>query len=295
MTKCKIGVIGIPGAWSTERLADCVAQRTGFRLVIDMEQVYLDLTRNGLFFGEQDLCALDGLLVKKISRSYQPDTLDRLELLRVAEQCGVRIFSPASNILRLIDRLSCTITLQNHAVPMSATCITADYGHALTAIHNFGDVILKPLYSTKARGMVFIDRHEEEGQIREKLALFKTSNPMVYIQKKVSLPGHDLGIIFLGGEYLGSYARVMQQGSWNTTIHSGGKYASYQPSADLIALAKRAQAPFGLDFTTVDVAETDDGPIVFEVSAFGGFRGAKEGAGIDAAACYVDYAVERLS
>ena len=49
-----------------------------------------------------------------------------------------------------------------------------------------------------------------------------------------------------------------------------------------------------MDFTTVDVAETADGPIVFEVSAFGGFRGALEGAGIDAAAAYADYAIARV-
>ena len=50
-----------------------------------------------------------------------------------------------------------------------------------------------------------------------------------------------------------------------------------------------------MDFTTVDIAETDCGPIVFEVSAFGGFRGALEGAGVDAAAHYADYALEQLT
>ena len=49
------------------------------------------------------------------------------------------------------------------------------------------------------------------------------------------------------------------------------------------------------DFTTVDVAETLDGPVVFEVSAFGGFRGAKEGIGLDAAARYTDYVLEQLT
>jgi tetrahydromethanopterin:alpha-L-glutamate ligase len=34
--------------------------------------------------------------------------------------------------------------------------------------------------------------------------------------------------------------------------------------------------------------------VVFEVSAFGGFRGAKEGIGIDAAALYCDYVLEKL-
>ena len=60
-------------------------------------------------------------------------------------------------------------------------------------------------------------------------------------------------------------------------------------------MAERAQAPFGMDFTTVDVAETDQGPIVFEVSAFGGFRGALEGIGLNAAERYTDYALAELA
>ncbi|WP_419799803.1 hypothetical protein [Terasakiella sp.] len=50
-----------------------------------------------------------------------------------------------------------------------------------------------------------------------------------------------------------------------------------------------------MDFTTVDVADTKNGPIIFEVSAFGGFKGAKDGIGIDAAGLYADYALKELS
>jgi tetrahydromethanopterin:alpha-L-glutamate ligase len=50
-----------------------------------------------------------------------------------------------------------------------------------------------------------------------------------------------------------------------------------------------------MDFTTVDVAETDTGPIVFEVSAFGGFRGALEGIGIDAAGLYTEHVLRQLT
>ncbi|MEW8585658.1 MAG: hypothetical protein AB2531_07820, partial [Candidatus Thiodiazotropha sp.] len=64
---------------------------------------------------------------------------------------------------------------------------------------------------------------------------------------------------------------------------------------DLVTLARKAQAIFGLDFTTVDVAETDQGPVVFEVSAFGGFRGAREGIGIDVPSHYVAYILEELA
>ena len=295
MAKFKIGIIGIPGKWSTETLADAVEERTGYRLVIDMAAVSLDLERQRLLFQDQDLCQLDALMVKKISASYSPSTLDRLELLRVAEQAGVRVFSRAEHILRLIDRLSCTVTLRNAGIPMPATRVTEDIGAALAAVDDFGSAVFKPLYSTKARGMRVIDADQGRAAIEDEIRAFQKDNPMMYIQQKVELPGRDLGMVFLAGEYLGSYARVSKGDAWNTTIHSGGKYAAHTPPDDIIELAQRAQALFGMDFTTVDVAETDSGPIVFEVSAFGGFRGAQEGIGINAAELYVQHVLRELA
>jgi len=295
LAEFKVGVIGIPGKWSTETLADTVEEKTGYRLVIDMAEVSLDLERQRLLFQGQDLCQLDALIVKKISATYNPNTLDRLELLRVAEQAGVRVFSRAEHILRLIDRLSCTVTLRNAGIPMPATRVTEDIGAAVTAVQDFGSAVFKPLYSTKARGMCVIDSRQQHGDIEREIRAFQAENPMMYIQQKVDLPGRDLGMVFLDGEYLGSYARVSKGDAWNTTIHSGGKYAAHTPPDDVIALARRAQAPFGMDFTTVDVAETNAGPIVFEVSAFGGFRGALEGIGINAADLYTEHVLRQLT
>jgi len=291
----RIGVIGIPGKWSTETLADAVEERTGYRLVIDMAEVSLDLEDRRLLFQHQDLCQLDALIVKKISATYSPTTLDRLELLRVAEQAGVRVFSRAESILRLIDRLSCTVTLRNAGIPMPATRVTEDTGAALTAVQDFGSAVFKPLYSTKARGMCVIDAQQERDGVEREIRAFQAENPMMYIQQKIELPGRDLGMVFLAGEYLGSYARVSEGDAWNTTIHSGGKYAAHTPADSVIELARRAQALFDMDFTTVDVAETNSGPIVFEVSAFGGFRGALEGIGLDAAGLYTEHVLRQLT
>ncbi|WP_299483934.1 GAK system ATP-grasp enzyme [uncultured Roseibium sp.] len=295
MTELKIGVIGIPGKWSTEVLADALEERTGFRCVVDMAEVALDLETRSLMAGEQNLCKLDGLVIKKISQEYSPATLDRLEILRLAENAGVRIFSKPASILGLVNRLSCTVTLSNAGVPMPATCVTECEKDALAAVKRFGSAVFKPLYSTKARGMTLMDASIGEDALSKKIAAFKSDNPVMYLQKKVDLSGRDLGMVFLGGTYLGTYARVAQTDSWNTTILHGGKYAPYDPEQDLIDLAHKAQAPFGLDFTTVDVGLTEDGPIIFEVSAFGGFKGALEGASIDAASLYSDHVIARLS
>lgn len=291
--KLRIGVVGLSGSWSTEALADAIAERTGYRLIVDMARVVLDLETGQAHYGDVDLCDLSGLIVKKVTKTYSADTLDRLELLRFVENRGVRVFSPPANIARLIDRLSCTVMLRQCGIPMPRTVVTEDLDHAVESIRAFGTAVLKPLYSTKARGMVLIDA-AKSADIRDALLSFKKENKVLYIQQKVDIPGRDLGVAFLGGEFLGTYARVIGDKAWNTTIKSGGQYAPHTATQETIDLAQRAQAPFGLDFTTVDVVETNDGPVVFEVSAFGGFSGLRVGVGLDAASLYSDYVAKEL-
>lgn len=290
----RIGVVGLSGSWSTESLADALAQRTGCRLIVDMSRVACDLDHGRVLHDGIDLCALDGLMVKKVTEIYGPDTLDRLEMLRYVSERGVRVFSPPESMARLIDRLSCTVTLRGAGIPMPPTVITEDIDRAIATVREFGIAVLKPLYSTKARGMTIVDARTSD-DLEERIRRFQESNRVLYIQKKIDVPGRDLGIAFLGGEHVGTYARVIGAGAWNTTINSGGRYAPHHADPETIEVARRAQAPFGLDFTTVDVVETAQGPVVFEVSAFGGFSGLKASNGMDAAARYADYAIERLT
>ena len=168
-------------------------------------------------------------------------------------------------------------------------------GQAEVAVQQYGSAVFKPLFSTKARGMIVVNADNPAPVRRQQIKAFHADNPMMYIQKKMQLPGQDLGLVFLGGEYMGAYARVSTGSSWNTTILHGGRYAAAEPDSGWIDTAQRAQALFNMDYTTVDMAETENGPVVFEVSAFGGFRGAKEGLGLDMAERYVDYVLKQLA
>ncbi len=291
----KIAVVGVPDKWSTEILADAIEAKTGFRLIIDMAKVTRDLKSNTLRYINHDLSDLDAIVVKKISTQYSSNTEDRLELLRLAESDGIKVFSNPETMLRLVNRLSCTVSMRNGNIPMPDTVITEDVDIATETVESYGQAVFKPLFSTKARGMCLINANQSTKKIRKEVEDFKADNPMMYIQRRLELPGQDIGLVFLGGKYQGAYARIANNAdTWNTTIHSGGRYAPYTPSAEVIAIAQKAQDLFHLDFTTVDIAETADGPVVFEVSAFGGFRGAKEGAGIDAANLYADYVLGQL-
>lgn len=288
----KIGVVGLPGSWSTEKLADTVNEKTGQRLLVDMEKVKYDSESGNVICGDLILNDLDAIMIKKIGPVYTPDLLDRLELLRYLEGKGMKMFSKASSILKMLDRLSCTMTLQLGNIPMPPTCITEDVDEALDAVKRYGKCVFKPLYSTKARGMTVIENNA--GAMDEIQGFKSLGNPMMYIQKMIDIPGKDMGVTFLGGEYIATYARVGSDDSWNTTILAGGKYEPYEPSKEIIDLAHKAQALFDLEFTCVDVVETSEGPMIFEVSAFGGYRGLLEGNNIDIAQKYVDYVLGKI-
>lgn len=288
----RIGVIGIPGLWSSERLADAAAERTGRRLLVDPAHIEVDLAAREAFAQGVALHELDLLLVKKIGPSYSPHLLDRLEPLRLLEDRGVAVRSRPLRILRVLDRLACTVSLRQAEIPIPPTVVTEDLDAAERAVARFGRAVLKPLFTSKARGMLTLAAGPST---RGELAAFQAAgNPVLYIQKLLDHPGRDLGITFLGGAYVATYARVGRRGSWNTSTSSGGVYAAHEPSPELVELARRAQEPFGLDFTCVDVMETAAGPAVLEVSAFGGFRGLREAHGLDAAALLVDYALRSV-
>lgn len=289
----KIGVVGIPDGWSSEILADACKNATGYRLLIDMEKAALDLDKGTVIHEGVDLLELDALIVKKIAPQYSPDVLDRLEMLRFLELKGLPIFSKPSSILKLIDRLSCTVSMRAAGLPMPATVITESVDEALAAVERYGKAVFKPLYSTKARGMEVIAAGEDA---RERIEAFKAEgNTVMYLQKMLPPLEKDLGVTFLGGKYLATYARKSSGSSWNTTTNAGGKYVAFEPSGEIIALAEKAQSLFDMAFTCVDIAETSEGPIVFEVSAFGGFRGLLDANGIDAAGAYVKHVMENLA
>ncbi|MCA9719254.1 MAG: ATP-grasp family protein, partial [Myxococcales bacterium] len=202
----RIGVVGIPDGWSTRELLDAVERRTGFRHLIDMREVVVDFAAGRALSRGLDICELDAIIVKKIAKTYTPSAIDRLELLSYVESRGPRLFSKPERMIPLIDRVSGTVKLQRGRIPMPPTTVTEDREQALGALERYGAAVLKPLFSTKARGMRVLRRPsdpEERAALLETLTRFQAEEgPVLYLQKLLELPGRDLGVVFLGGEYL---------------------------------------------------------------------------------------------
>jgi len=291
----KVGVIGVPGAWSTERLAGALRRMGAAADVLDARALTLRLPGDRLYHRGGPLAGYDGVVVKKIG-----DTADgwvvpeRINLLRHLVASGVPVLSEPERLATAVDRYRMTVELAHARLPVPETVVTEDADEAVAAVERFEVAVLKPIYTSKGRGMQrltpgsdlrgALERHRHEG-----LGPF-------YLQRFIAHPGRDLGVAVLDGRYLGAYWRIAGSSEWMTTIRAGGRYAPADPPREIVDLAERAARHFGLVFTGVDLMETPDGGfVVLEVSAFGGFRGLHEASGIDAAPRFAEVALERFA
>jgi len=290
-----IAVVGQPGAWSTERLADALRAAGAGVGVVDLAACSLRLPDRRLFHRGEPLEKLDGAVVKKLG-----DTADgwgvqeRIGMLRHLEASGVPVLSAPDRLHVAVNRYRMTCELVRAGLPVPETTVTEDVDEAVAAVERFGSAVLKPLFTSKGRGML---RLEPSRELRAELESHRDEGlGPFYLQRFVKHPGRDLGVAVLDGRCIGAYWRVAAADHWMTTILSGGRYekADLDPATEAIAV--RAARHFGLVFTGVDLIEDADGRFsVLEVSAFGGFRGLLNGCGVDAAPMLADLVLRQIA
>ena len=289
-----IAVVGQPGAWSTERLASALRAEGAESFVVDLAACALEFPAARVYTGGRPLDGLAGAVVKKIGAATDGSGFAaRINLLRALYRSGVPVVSGPEQLAITADRYRMTLELVRAGLPMPETVVTDDVGEAEAAVERFKAAVLKPLFTSKGRGMKrlgadsdlepLFERHREDHGLP------------FYLQRFVPHPGRDLGVAVLNGRCLGAYWRVAARDQWMTTILSGGRYEPADPSPEAIAIAERAARHFGLLFTGVDLMETPDGGwVVLEVSAFGGFRGLSVALGLDAASLVARAALDRF-
>jgi len=292
-SRARVAVAGIPGAWSTERLERALEGAGAETFTFSLGDCTFSLTEGTVLLGDQDLGTLDGLVVKKLGRSGEAAAPSRVQLLQQLEFRGVRVFSPADGIREVNDRYQMTQRLAQVGLPLPRTVVTESVEAATDVVEDWGRVVVKPLYTSKGRGMLLLAR-EEACRLKLKQWQRQWQTPF-YLQEYVLHPGRDIGVTVLGGETPGAYYRVAHPGTWLTTTSANGHYEPCELTPEIRRLACAAAELFGLDFTVVDLVESRGGYLIYEVSAFGGFAGLWQAHGIDAAKLYADHVVRTLA
>jgi len=289
----QIAVIGRENAWSTEILSQTLADKSASGDIVVLEDISYDLGNNTVLHPTLDLASYDAFIIKKMGRTQNANLIDQLALLELLEQQGAVFVSSPADLKNVISRLSCTSRLHQHGLPMPPTFIGTNIDSALAWLRKYGPAILKPLYSTKAEGMLVLDDEVKARTVLDEH--FQKGEKIIYLQKKLNLSGSDYGLVFIGGAYIGAYSRISDGSEWHTTTKNGRRYDAFDPSPELIALGQQANNAFNLDMLSVDIAiSKEQGPVLFEVSAFGAYQGMKEGRNVDLAKLVADYTLLKV-
>jgi ribosomal protein S6--L-glutamate ligase len=121
----------------------------------------------------------------------------------------------------------------------------------------------------------------------------RAANGPFYLQRFIPNAERDMGVAILDGKIIGAYYRVARAGNWMTTTAAGGHYEPAEVPEVAAEMALKAVSVFGLDFSSVDLVQTDAGWLAYEVSAFGGFSGLRKTSEVDAPALYARYVIEK--
>ena len=289
----RVMVAGTPGAWSSETLAGALRDLGTDSFVANTSELVHDLESGEVTRGGAPLGQLDAVVVKKLGDAYDHSTENRLLVLEEIERGGVTVFSSPRCMRDAVNRYRMSFLLRAAGLPMPRTRVTESTEAALSVVDEWGDVVLKPVFTSKGRGMV---RLRSRSDAEPELAAWQmASRGPMYLQEFVPNAGRDLAVAVLGDEVVGSYYRVAEAGEWMTTTSAGGHYEPAEITRDVQTLALEAARVFGLAFTSVDMVESDGGWLVYEVSAFGGFTGLRDACGVHGAALYARYVMEMLS
>ncbi len=292
MVRLRIPVAGVPGAWSSEALAAALREEGAESFVFPVEECSHDLGTDNVRWGDLPLGNVDGVAVKKLGDAASPHARQRVEVLYALRNRGAVVVSGAEAIDAAVDRYHMSALLARAEVPMPRTQVTESFDEAEGTVERWGEVVAKPLFTSKGRGMTLMT---EERANRITLRTWgKEGRGPYYLQRFVPARGRDVAVAMLGGRVLGAYSRVAAPDQWQTTTRMGGHYEPAEVTDEMAEIATRALDIFGLDYTTVDMVHTPRGWLVYEVSAFGGFTGLRKALGLEVAPLFAKHVIAKV-
>ena len=232
------------------------------------------------------------VLIRGIGYVVDSNTfMRRVSVLKLLERGGVYTINPVEALLNCRNKLETMYYLSKAGVPIPLTVATEDLYYGYVTARQLGKVVLKPLQGSRGFGAMLFEDPEQAFQVMRSLLI--TKNPL-YIQKYIEKPNRDIRIIVVDNQPIGCMYRISN--TWKTNIAQGAVGVPCKLTPELEEIAIKATAALGLIYSGVDIGESREGYVVFEVNASPDWRGFKQATGINPAvyiANYVQYVLKR--
>ncbi len=234
--------------------------------------------------GGIDLGAVAGVLVRMMPPGSLEQVVFRMDALHRLAGAGVPVLNPPRAVEAAVDKYLALALMASDGLPVPATWAGESADDALAAFDAMGgDVVVKPLFGSEGRGLMRVSDRELASRTFRTL---ERLGAVLYVQRHVRNPGHDVRVFVLGGAILGAFRRHAAAGEWRTNVAVGGRPEGCALDAGAETLALRAARAVGASMAGVDLLpDLDSGDYqVLEVNAVPGWKALGATTGVDVAA-----------
>jgi ribosomal protein S6--L-glutamate ligase len=240
-----------------------------------------------------DLLKSDGVLVRMMPPGSLEQVVFRMDALHRVAAAGVPVLNPPRAVEAAVDKYLTLAKLATAGIAVPPTWVGQSAARALEAFEELGgDVVVKPLFGSEGRGLVRISNKELAWRT---LHALERLGSVLYLQRFLRHPGHDLRVFVLKGSVLGSMRRHATAGEWRTNVSVGGRAEPCRLDHEAERLAIASARAIGADMAGVDLICDQDQErlLVLEVNAVPGWRALSRVTGVDVAAAILTALKER--
>ncbi|MFB9237971.1 RimK family alpha-L-glutamate ligase [Plantactinospora siamensis] len=176
---------------------------------------------------------------------------------------GVPILDPVAEFISAESKLGMMHQLGHAGLPVPPTCGCRTYEQVRSAYDRWGSIVLKGAWGFGGHDVErVLELPREDELVHGMLARYGE----LVCQPYVPSLGGDVRITIVGDEDVFNVHRVPQGDEWRANVGLGAKAEPYEPTPELVELARRAARAMGITIAGVDLMPTADGFLIIEVN-----------------------------
>lgn len=283
----RVGVASAePEGWETSQVVAEIKRRDTDCVVFNITETVVRVggKRPRVQYQKEDLTTLEGVFTRAVPGGSLEQVILRMDTLHCLERLGVPFMNRPHAIEKAVDKYYTLCLLELAGIPVPRTTVTQYARDALRAFRRYKDAVVKPLFGSGGVGMTRVSDHEIARRVFRSL---EASRYVMYIQEYLEHGNRDIRVFVIGNKAIAAMARIGD--TWKTTIRQGAEPRPYPLTTELANLAVKCAETIGLEYTGVDILETEHGLVVTEVNSSSGWQGLQQVTDINVAKELVDH------
>jgi RimK family alpha-L-glutamate ligase len=283
----RVGVASAePEGWETSRVVAEIEHRDTECIVFNVTETVVRVggKRPRVQYKKEDLTTLEGVFTRAVPGGSLEQVILRMDTLHCLERVGIPFMNRPHAIEKAVDKYYTLRLLELAGIPVPRTTVTQYTRDALRAFRRYKDAVVKPLFGSGGVGMTRVSDHEIARRVFRSL---EASRYVMYIQEYLEHGNRDIRVFVIGNKAIAAMTRIGD--TWKTTIRQGAEPHPYRLTPELANLAVKCAETIGLEYTGVDILETEHGLVVTEVNSSSGWQGLQQVTDINVAKELVDH------